>query len=301
MTGSSLSAIAIPSGSAEAALFRCCQKLKKKLKSLYAVLVCPASGLVGRCCGVRLQYARGCGPRIFSDSGTRGACAQADATLQALPSSAPCKPAHQWGITMHTPVRSAPSPARSCSRLLSHHITRRTCAPRTCHASACAHDSSPIALDAALREAHGGLEPACSRRAALQHTAAAALALVPLASGCLQPGPAAALPLGPLGPVQRVGGDKRTGLTSSQVAVRLRSCLQLRRPLPLLPQPAPCALASVNTFGMTASHLEAACSREMQRAGASVAGLMSAGGAASRPRRRAILRYWRPHQRDLRG
>lgn len=35
----------------------------------------------------------------------------------------------------------------------------------------------------------------------------------------LPSGPASAVPLGPLGPVQRVGGDKRTGLSAEEVAV----------------------------------------------------------------------------------
>lgn len=38
----------------------------------------------------------------------------------------------------------------------------------------------------------------------------------------LPSGPASAVPLGPLGPVQRVGGDKRTGLSAEEVAEVLR-------------------------------------------------------------------------------
>ncbi|KAG2428543.1 hypothetical protein HYH02_014347 [Chlamydomonas schloesseri] len=51
---------------------------------------------------------------------------------------------------------------------------------------------------------------------------AAALAAAPLAAG-----PASALPLGPLGPVKRVGGDKRTGLTAEEVADVLRRDLEV--------------------------------------------------------------------------
>ncbi|KAG2427637.1 hypothetical protein HXX76_012288 [Chlamydomonas incerta] len=61
--------------------------------------------------------------------------------------------------------------------------------------------------------------PSAGRRALL--AGAVALAAAPLA------GAAGALPLGPLGPVKRVGGDKRTGLTAEEVADVLRRDLEV--------------------------------------------------------------------------
>jgi hypothetical protein len=65
----------------------------------------------------------------------------------------------------------------------------------------------------AVRQSDGLL---CSRRSALL---AAGLSLSLVGQ---QPWEACALPLAPLGTVQRVGGDKLTGLTDDEVKVRVR-------------------------------------------------------------------------------
>ncbi|GIL65011.1 hypothetical protein Vafri_18788 [Volvox africanus] len=79
-----------------------------------------------------------------------------------------------------------------------------------------------VAVKSALDGNHNGINyysradsHSDSRRTLLRHFVA--IGLIAFLEG--QTSPATAVPLGPLGPVKRVGGDKQTGLSAEEVAV----------------------------------------------------------------------------------